>query len=262
MLARCMTVLALASTIALAPSGLAQSALTPPRIGFVRDDAGIVRPLFGISGNFWLGEKFAVEALSVASSGSFSILKTPHDVLVYNATGGLVGRPTPAAGSGLFAFAPAGSPVFAWLQDSGELLRWNGPRFEPTPVSATNLNGTVISLAAPDSSTAAFLVQRGTEIWRVEVSVLNDAVVFAANLPGLTAPALLFDDGSVLYAGESALVLRNVLGVERTIPFPGTVAQFTQLGSDWVLINNSQPPAHLALRLSTGAVFELPEVTQ
>jgi len=42
----------------------------------------------------------------------------------------------------------------------------------------------------------------------------------------------------------------------------GTAAQFTPLGSDWVLIDNGQPPAHLALRLSALAVFELPEVTQ
>lgn len=75
MSAQCMTVLALAGTIALAPSGLSQSGLTPPRIGFVRDGAGNVRPLFGISGNFWRGEKVATDGVSVASSSSFSILK-------------------------------------------------------------------------------------------------------------------------------------------------------------------------------------------
>jgi hypothetical protein len=248
--------------IALAPLGLAQGGLTPPRIGFVRDGAGNIRPLFGISGNFWLGEKVAADGVSLASSRSFSILKTSRAILVYNAVGDLVGRPTPAAGSALFAFTPAGSPAFAWLQDSGELLKWNGQRFQPTSVNAASLDGTVVSLGAPDSSTAAFLVQRGTEVWRVDVSVLTDAVVFSANLPGVTAPALLFDDGSVLYAGESALVLRNGQGVERAISFSGTAAQFTPLRSDWVLIDNGQPPAHLALRLSTGAVFELPEVTR
>jgi len=257
MLARCMTVLALAGMIASAQSGL-----TPPRIGSVRDSAGNVRPLFGISGNFWLGEKIAADGVSFASSGSYSILKTARAILVYDALGDLVGRPTPAAGSALFAFTSAGSPAFAWLQDSGELLRWNGQGFQPRSVNAAALNGTVISLSAPDSSTAAFLVQRGTEIWRVDISVLNDAVVFSANLPGVTAPALLFDDGTVLYAGESALVLRNGQGVERAISFSGTAAQFTPLRSDWVLIDNGRPPAHLALRLSTGAVFELPEVTR
>ena len=75
---RCIAVLVIAGMIALAPSGMSQSGLTPPRIGFVRDAAGNVRPLFGISGNFWLGEKVAAGALSVASSGSFSILKTAH----------------------------------------------------------------------------------------------------------------------------------------------------------------------------------------
>lgn len=262
MSAQCMTVLALAGTIALAPVGLSQSGLTPPRIGLVRDGAGNVRPLFGISGNFWLGEKFAGVAASITSSGTFSIVKTARAILVYDALGHIVNRPTPAAGPVLFAFTSAGAPAFAWLRDCGELLRWNGPRFEPTPVTAAGLNGTVISLAAPDPSTAAFLIQRGTEIWRVDVSRFNDAVVFAANLPGVSAPALLFDDGSVLYASDAALVLRNAQGTERTIAFSGTVLQLAQLGSDWVLIDNGQPPAHLALRLSTGAVFELPEVAR
>lgn len=129
-------------------------------------------------------------------------------------------------------------------------------------MNAANLDGTVVSLAAPDSSKAAFLVQRGTQLWRIDVSVLNDSVVFAANLPGVTAPALLFDDGSVLYAGDAVLVLRNAQGTERTIAFSSAVLQLAQLGSDWVLIDNGQPPAHLALRLSTGAVFELPEVAR
>ena len=252
----------LAGAFAAGPSGLAQPGLTPPQIGFLRDSAHQVRPLLGISGNFWLGDAVAADVVSAASSGSASMLKTSHRLLVLNALGHPVGRAWTATGPALFAFTPAGAPALAWLPDSGELLRWNGLRFEATPVSATCLNGAVVSLAAPDSSRAAFVVARDGQLWRVDISLFDGAVLFAANLPGASAPALLFDDGALLYAGQSALVLRDPQGDERAIPFTGSAVEFTPMGRDWILLENLLPPGRLALRLSTGALFELPEVAQ
>jgi hypothetical protein len=240
----------------------AQSGLTPPQIGFLRDSAYNVRPLLGISGNFWLGEIVAAGVVSAASSGCASMLKTATSLLVLNALGKPVGIAATASGTALFAFTPAGAPALAWLADSSELLRWNGSRFQLTPVTMAVLNGIVASVAAPDSSRAAFLVQRGQQLWVVDVSLLDGGVLFAANLPGVAAPALLLDDGTILYTGPSALVLRNSQGEERTIAFSGSAPQFTPMGQDWILIESAKPPDHLGLRLSTGALFELPEVVQ
>jgi hypothetical protein len=252
-----MATLLLAGSLATFAS--AQSGLTPPQIGFVRDGAHTVRPLLGISGNFWMGEAIASGVDSAASSGRASMLKTKTGLHVLNALGHPVGRPFPAAGTVFFAFTPAGAPALAWL-DAGFLLRWNGIRFERTVVTAAGLDGIVVSLAAPNSSTAAFIVQRDRDLWRVDISLMDGAVLFAAKLPGATAPALLFDDGTLLYTGKSALMLRAPQGEERAIVFSGSPTQFAPMGRDWVLIETGLPAAHFGLRVSTGALFELPEV--
>jgi hypothetical protein len=252
-----MATLLLAGTLAAAQSGL-----TPPQIGFLRDSAGNVRPLLGISGNFWLGDAVAAHVVSAASSGKASMLKTGDSLRVLNALGHPLGRAWVAPGSALFAFAPSGTPALVWLPDSGHLLRWNGLRFEPTRANPVELNGAVVSVAAPDSSRAAFLVQRDGQLWRIDLSLFDGAILFAAALPGATAPALLLDDGSLLYTGKSSLILRDPQGTERAIAFHGTAVRFTPMGRDWILIETSLPSTQFGLRLSTGAVFELPEPAQ
>jgi len=91
---------------------------------------------------------------------------------------------------------------------------------------------------------------------------LDGSVLFAGNLPGASLPALLFDDGTLLYAGNSSLMVRGPQGEERAIAFTGAAAAFSVLGPDWVLIESGNPLTPRGLRLSTGAVFELPEVAR
>jgi hypothetical protein len=257
-----MATLVLAATFALAQPGRppAPSGLTPPQIGFLRDGAHQVRPLLGISGNFWLGESIAGNAIGVACSGTATILQTAAGLRILNALGHPVGRPFPASGTALFAFTTAGAPALVWMRESGRLLRWNGLAFEPAPIDATILNGSVVSLAAPNSSTAAFVVERDQQLWRIDISLMDGGVLYSAMLPGASAPALLFDDGTLLHATPSALVLRSPQGTERVIEFTGAAARFTPMGRDWVLIEGSTRATNYALRVSTGALFDLPEV--
>ena len=238
----------------------AQPGLAPPEIGYLRDNAGNMRPLHGISGTFWLGDVAAVGVDGVASSGRASMVLTRQGLRVLDASGHPVGRTWPAAGPVLFAFTSAGAPALVWLSSSQELLRWNGLQFERLSIDPGVLSGTAVSLAAPDLGRAAFLVQRGEQLWRVDLSLLDGSVLASENIPAAAAPVILLDDGTIVYARVSQdIVIRNPQGMERSVPFSGSPAALTLLGQDWILAESGSPQIHSALRLGTGALFELPE---
>jgi hypothetical protein len=246
--------------LVLGPLAAAQQGLTPPQIGYLRDSAGNVRLLHGISGTFWLGDTVASGAGGAASSGTASMIVARYGLRVLDASGRPVGLTWPAAGPALFAFTATGAPALVWLSSSQELLRWNGQQFERLSIDPGVLNGTAVSLAAPDPGRAAFLIQRGEQLWRVDLSLLDGAVLGSETIPAAVAPAILLDDGTIAYAGASRnIVIRNPQGVERSVPFNGSPAELTLLGQGWILVESGSPQIHSALRLGAGALFELPE---
>ncbi len=239
----------------------AQRSLTPPQIGFAQDSSGGIRPLLGISGNFWLGEAVARGARTAASSGCATMVKTRAEVQVYDALGHLQGQSFPASGDANFAFTNAGVPALAWLPSSAVLLRWTGTYFESVRLLA-GPSGDVISLAAPSAETAAFLVSRGGVLWRTDISLSNGGVTFDSVVPGAGAPALLWNDGTVIHAAVGAVVVRSPRGAERRIAIAGHPLSFSLLGEDWIRIVCESPGRAYALRLSTGGLFLLPEVSR
>jgi len=250
----------LAVGLVLGARATAQSGLKPPEIGCLRDRAGNVRLLHGISGTFWLGGTVALGADSAASSGRASMIITRYGLRVLDASGHSVGRTWPAKGPALFAFSSAGAPALIWLSNSQELLRWNGLRFERLSIDPGVLGGTAVSLAAPDPGRAAFLIQRSEQLWRVDLSLRDGSVLGSAKIPAAAVPVILLNDGTIVYARASQdIVIRNPQGVERSVPFSGSPAALTLLGQDWILVESGSPQTHFALRLGAGAMFELPE---
>jgi hypothetical protein len=189
------------------------------------------------------------------------MVKTPTELRVYAASGQLQGEAYRAEGAATFAFTQAGAPAFAWLPGSGVLLHWNGSQFDIVPVSAA-IQGDVIALAAPGPATAALLVNRAGVLWRMDIATPGGAIAFEAPMPGVTAPALLLNDGTVIYAADGAPVVRAPSGQQRRTAIAGRVTGFSLLGPDWIRIDGDSPARTYALRLSSGALFVLPEVSR
>ncbi len=252
---------AIAMSLLFSVATTAQRGLAPPRIGFAEDGSGGIRALLGISGNFWFGEAVARGVRTAASSGHATIVKTRTELQVYDALGHLQGQPFRATGDAIFAFTAAGAPAFAWLPASGVLLRWNLTYFEPVRLSAVPA-GEVISLAVPSTGAAAFLVSRDGVLWRMDIAVPDGGVAFAAQVPGATAPALLLNDGTVVYAAAAAMIARAPGGVERRIAIAGHPVSFSLFGQDWIRVVSEKPAGAYALRLSAGALFLLPAVAR
>ena len=78
--------------VAAAGGLLAQSGISPPRAGYIRDDAGGLRPVYGVAGSFVLGDPIASGVISAAFSGRLGLAKTAGTLYAFDREGRLLGQ--------------------------------------------------------------------------------------------------------------------------------------------------------------------------
>jgi hypothetical protein len=253
-------------TLAFAAAACAQPALAPPQIGFLLDGAGSLRPLYGIAGNFVLGDSAADGVVSAAFSGTFAVLKTDSALIVTDPAGHALTTTGTPVGPAAFAFTKAGIPAFAYLPQSNLLLMWNATGFQTVVFDCGAFPaGAVQSISAPDPAHVAFFVQQSDGLWDVRVLLATGEVDSQTALPGVTAPALALASGDVLYGDANGIVLRGTAASEThlaaTLP-----ANFSlqQMGDGWVQIRDLEGGAQFAVRVTPGreGFYALPEVNQ
>ena len=249
--------------LALGGLALAQSGLTPPRVGWVLDSGNHPRPLEGVAGNFWLGNSIENETVSIGSSGAAAVLKTAREVIVLDAQGRVVSKFPAPDGPAQFSFTASGSPALVWFSQTRELAYFEGSQLHRVPVNSSMLGGDVIALAELSTTRATLLIERERAISLVSVDLRTGFVRFETGLPGLHAPAFLASDGTILAAGHDDLVVRHPNSADIHLAFPVKPEAFTSLGNGWVLAQGAQS-AHYAIRvaLSREQVFQLPEARQ
>jgi len=246
--------------LALGCLALAQSGLTPPRIGWLLDGNNHPRLVEGVAGSFWLGSPTENEAISLGSSGSAAILKTATDVIVLDAQGHVASKFAAPDGPAQFAFTASGSPALVWFSQTRELMCFQKSQLRRVPVNPSMLGGDVIALAEFSATRATLLIERERAISRVSVDLRTGLVRFETGLPGLHAPAFLASDGTILAADQDGLVVRRPNSADIHLAFPVKPEAFTSLGNGWVLAQGA-PAAHYAIRMipSREQVFQLPE---
>jgi hypothetical protein len=116
---------------------LAQSGITFPCVGFIRDDAGALRPVCGMAGNFVLGRPIARRVISTAFSGRLGLAKTARALYAFDRQGRRLGRIETADGPAQFVFSRGGSEVDVLLPATSEWVRWRNGSFEPVPIEDT-----------------------------------------------------------------------------------------------------------------------------
>jgi hypothetical protein len=225
----------------------------PPRLGWLRDASGLLRPLQGFAASFATGQARESGVLSVASSRTWALAKTARELIVFDPAGAEAGRLAAPDGNALFAFALNGEPAAAFFPGTGLLLLWSGGRFE-TAGWKTGGGEDVLAVAGAIS----FLVRRGDAVWRVDRAVPDGRVTREQALPGVGAPALLRTDGTVLYADGPALVLRSPEATEQRVELPGTVTALNELDGDWVCARLADRQVAVSFSGATPRTFELP----
>ena len=244
----------------------AQTSLTPPQIGFMRDAVGSLRPVHGIAGNFLVRDPMAIGVISAAHSGSYGWVKTSSTVAVIDKTGSIVASSAAADGPALFAFTRTGEPALAYLAASKQLLTWNAKAFTTVLFDATALGANaVLSIAAPDSGHAEMIVQRDDGLWDVRVQLPTGEIDAQTALLGIAAPVLMLSTGELVYGDADGIVLRKPDGSEQHISaqLPASFT-FQQMGAGWLQLQDLAGGRQFAIRIAQNREqsYQLPEVDQ
>jgi hypothetical protein len=124
--------------VAAAGGLLAQSGISPPRVGYIRDEAGALRPVYGVAGSFVLGQPVNKRpVISAAFSGRLGLAKTATALYAFDREGRRLGRLAAADGQAQFVFSPDGSEAIVFLPDTSERFRWRNAGFQPVPIEDT-----------------------------------------------------------------------------------------------------------------------------
>lgn len=222
-------------------SALGQSSVGAPRAGCTVDAGRHFRIVWGMRGNFILGEAALDGVESAACSARFSIAKTAEALVVLDQGGAEVSRVSSPRGPALFAFDRDGSPAYALFQGKGgtspktsALLKWDDGEWRPVAVA---WRGEALSIA--DDSNGGLLVLTSASLIRV----LRGVVSVVRRFDSAAASGYVDSDGSAVF-GDSL----------------GTVTSITRFGDDGLRASTADgeflldPRSALPPQLLPGAV--------
>jgi hypothetical protein len=245
------------------PAG-AQPALSPPQIGYIQDGGNSLRPVYGIAGNFVLGDATASGVISAAFSGSFGLVKTDSAVYAIDRQGQVLAGVDAPAGSALFAFSRSGAPAFAYFVDANVWMTWDGQTFQPLSIDLTAFGpAAVLSVGSPNDGEAAIVLQRDDGLWDLRVLLATSEVTSQTAILGVSAPLLLLASGDLIYSDANGIVIRTSDGQEKHIaaPLPESFV-LQQMGDAWVELRGLNTPVQRAVRINGSQSYALPGVDQ
>ncbi|HME09374.1 MAG TPA: hypothetical protein VKG25_20105 [Bryobacteraceae bacterium] len=236
-------------------SGSLWGQVVPPRIGFVSDTAGELRPVLGVAGNFLLGDAVANSVVSSGFSGTFTFVKTDTALSIIDA--GVETDFQVGPGPALFSFF--GHAGFAYFVSDGTLHRWDGVQLTTV---ALDLVGEVLGLAQPDANHVWIAVrQNNLQVYVLTVDGVSGAIETSAPLTNVDGNLALLNDREFLFTNGRGLILRRANGAEIALAaqLKGAVS-FEQLGAGWWSVKDSSG-GHYVFRAGRDkeAIYQLPE---
>jgi len=237
----------------------AQTEIGPPLIGFVPDQSKAIRPVLGVAGNFLLGEPVPLEVISLASSGRFTLVKTPNQVIARDNRSGVTTEYPALPGSARFAFSSDGQPALVYLASTRELRSWPPDNPDSPPLVLPDVLDEILALAPFGDDQVELVVRRQDVTWRVRISRTDGAVFDEAALPDVSGPVLLTGTGWLVSASGEELRLRSSREDDICIPLPAAVESLDQMGEDWVrLVLRDSRQLAVRIRDGSASLYRLP----
>lgn len=243
-------------------SAWAQSGVSEPRIGMIRDTAGLLRPVSGIAGNFVVRDSLTSAVSAFAFSGQIGIAKLDASTVVMDASGKVISATDSPSGPAVFGFSPDGTAAIAYYALDGSFARWLTDAWTPLVLDPQIFGGALLSINTPDADHIAAVVQHAR--WRtlLRVRISDNAVESSELLPG-TGDVLLCANGSLISAEKTGIIIRDPNAIENRLAVTERVNSLAQMGTEWVQVGTAGG-RFFALRIRAGStqIFALPGVAQ
>ena len=224
-----------------------------PRVGCVVDARGEVRTLWGFRANFILGEAATSGAVSAACSDSFGLVKTGEELLVMDRAGVVVHRREAVSGTAILGFDDRGTPAFAYLHSSRQILHWEGSGWERWDVA---MEQSPVAIAAQGEHLLA-LVRREDELYLLRVASDGQSAVLA-RVASSARHAVLYPSGAFVLAEEQSVVVHRADGRQQRLDVSTPVIGLHAMSSQWVRVQFEAQSMGLLLREDDSELYLIP----
>ncbi|MCZ2152009.1 MAG: hypothetical protein LC126_30060 [Bryobacterales bacterium] len=220
----------------------AQATMALPPLGFLHGTSDCLYPVYGMRGNFLLGDPLPETVRSAATFGRLSVWKLPDAIRIWE-------EKTIAAPEGRAVFAwngPSGMLV-AWMKESRQMMRWAGGEgsFLALPAPVEDVTG--MMFPAPGLLRMVWRVEDGLQV--VNFSLDAERIVSREDVQGQQAT---LDSNGNVWRGDGADVS---CGAQRwTLSEPLT--EFSPLADGWVVLR-TESAARVA-RCGEPELYHLP----
>jgi len=236
--------------LAITASIAANCQVATPSVGYVRYANGDVRPIYGLPGNYIVGDSVLTSAEAVSFSGAGGWVLKPGTLALMDSKLTSVVTSEVRESAALFHIDGSIETAVAWLPESHVLLHWNGKSLSSTPVSLIGEGDTATSVRKLDANTASFLVSKpGGSVASYRISLLTGEL--KSSVPMAAACKSTWDDSSrifcfsdqrlsVLSAASGDILQELALPVEGSLTIEEASARCLHLsakapGENWLL---------------------------
>ena len=245
-------------TIAILLSALPLLAqVAEPRAGVVTGRDGVVREVIGVAGASLPGDTLLAGALRTAASADFWVAKLDHSLRTsrgeeFDAPAGDARIGFSADGTAAWIYFPAKATRSFW-----RLLRSGGVDTSACRPERSNLlTGTILALAGD----LTLYIRRNDGLRALTLRTTDCAIESDTPLDLDAALAVALADGTLVFARDTAVVIRDKAGNQYPFDLPERVDELHQMADGWVHVRTAS--ANFALRIATRQIYLLPEVTQ
>jgi hypothetical protein len=223
--------------------------ISSPKIGTARYPDGSFHNVEGLHANMIVADLPLDAARAASFSDSGGLVAQNGTVRLLSSAFSLLGE-YPTAEKPLLSIDGDLTSALAWLPVSHTLLHWDGAKFEALEVADSDVEGIVTDLQSAGSKQARLIVLHpDNTVSGVTVSLRTGNLVSSEALPGVRG--YTFGQGFfVIYATEKELVVDNLRGYRRSLPFDAPDFVMERMSTNWLHIYSPTLQQNWALHVT------------